>query len=76
MIPLQEKLAGAKYQVDICSLSHDYREAVAYNLKRNKMDSNAHVAQASRIYILCLALFPQPGVKEQVEYGVSTPHFK
>ncbi|CAK8992808.1 Uncharacterized protein SCF082_LOCUS3226, partial [Durusdinium trenchii] len=41
----KEQLNAAKYSVDCVALSHDYREAVAYNLKKNKLESNQHVTK-------------------------------
>lgn len=45
----KEQLNAAKYSVDCVALSHDYREAVAYNLKKNKLESNQHVTKARGI---------------------------
>ncbi|CAK8999510.1 unnamed protein product [Durusdinium trenchii] len=39
----EEKLSQAKYAVDCANLSADYRAAVGYNLRKNKLESNQHV---------------------------------
>ena len=43
---IQEQLKSAQYAVDCMALSSDYREAVSYNLRKNKFTSNKHVQQA------------------------------
>ena len=41
----KEKLSSAKYSLDCANLAHDYKEAVTYNLRRNKLQSSQHVAE-------------------------------
>lgn len=42
----QEQLNIAKYAMDCASLSADFKEAVSFNLRKNKVDSSQHVAKA------------------------------
>ena len=42
----QEHLRDAEYKMTVANLSHDFREAVDFNLRRNKVESNRHVAEA------------------------------
>lgn len=37
MLPSEENLRNAEYGVVCANLSHDYREAVSYNLRKNKV---------------------------------------
>ena len=43
---LQENLRQAEYAMVCTSLSHDFKETVSYNLRKNKTDSNRHVQKA------------------------------
>ncbi|CAK9090490.1 unnamed protein product [Durusdinium trenchii] len=38
-------LKAAEYKMACANLAHDYREAVAYNLRRHKVEGSKHVAQ-------------------------------
>lgn len=40
----------AKYAVDCASMSSDFCEAVAFNLRQNKVDSNKHITQAFPVF--------------------------
>lgn len=50
----QEHLKAAEYKMACANLAHDYREAVAYNLRRHKVEGSKHVAQAAfqKIHII------------------------
>ena len=42
----KENFREAEYKMTIANLSHDFKEAVHYNLRKNKIESNRHVAEA------------------------------
>lgn len=44
--PGKENLKQAEYAVVCTNLSHDFKETVSFNLRRNKTDSNRHVQKA------------------------------
>ena len=55
---LEEQLKAAEYQVVVTNLSHDFKEAVSYNLRKNKVDGSRHVAEVSQflltnVYLAC-----------------------
>lgn len=43
---LQESLKQAECNMVVTNLAHDFKEAVAFNLRKGKMESNKRVAQA------------------------------
>lgn len=43
---IEEKLAQATYSLDCVNLAADFKAAVAYNLRCNKLESNKHVTEA------------------------------
>lgn len=63
---------AAEYALVCSNLSHDYREAVSYNIRKNRTDSNRHVQKATSLvhgvflvfgwflfvmFVQCLAFF-------------------
>ena len=41
----KENLREAEYKMVVANLCHDFREAVNFNLRRNKIESSKHVAE-------------------------------